>query len=63
MTLVGKSEAEVREAIGEPDVISKTPQERLLWKYRPSWKMIPSPRDTLYVEFNEGKVSKVFQIK
>lgn len=62
-TLIDKSEAEVRQALGEPDVISKTPENRVLWKYRPSWKVIPSPKDTLYVEFDNGKVTKVFQIK
>ncbi len=62
-TLVGKSEAEVKQAIGEPYVISMTPENRILWKYRPSWKVIPNPKDTLYVEFDNGKVSKAFQIK
>jgi len=62
-TLIGKSESEVRQAIGQPDVISLTPENRILWKYRPSWKLIPSPKDTLYVEFDQGKVIKAFQIK
>jgi len=62
-TLVGKSEAEVKQLIGEPYVVSMTPENRLLWKYRPSWKIIPNPKDTLYVEFDNGKVSKAFQIK
>ncbi len=62
-TLVGKTEAEVRKTIGEPDVISKTPENKILWKYRPSWKVIPSPKDTLYVEFDNEKVTKAFQIK
>lgn len=62
-TLIGKSEAEVKQAIGEPYVISLTPENKILWKYRPSWKIIPSPKDTLYVEFDNGKVVKAFQIK
>ena len=62
-TLVGKTEAEVRKTIGEPDIISKTPENKILWRYRPSWKVIPSPKDTLYVEFDNGKVTKAFQIK
>ncbi len=61
--MIGKSEAEVRQAIGEPTVVSKTSENRILWKYAPSWKIIPSPRDTLYVEFDDGKVIKAFQIK
>ena len=63
-TLVDRNEAEVRQALGEPNVISKTPENRILWTYRPSWKMVPRPgKDTLYVEFDNGKVIKVFQIK
>jgi hypothetical protein len=62
-TLIGKTETEVKQAIGEPTEISLTPENRILWKYRPSWKIIPSPKDTLYVEFDNGKVAKVFQIK
>jgi hypothetical protein len=62
-TLIGKTETEVKQAIGEPYEISLTPENRILWKYRPSWKIIPSPKDTLYVEFDNGKVAKVFQIK
>ena len=62
-TLVGMNEEEVKKAIGEPYVISMTPENRILWKYRPSWKIIPSPKDTLYVEFDNGKVTKAFQIK
>ena len=62
-TLVGMNEEEVKKAIGEPYVISMTPENKILWKYRPSWKIIPSPKDTLYVEFDNGKVTKAFQIK
>ena len=62
-TLIGKSEAEVRQILGEPWVIAKTPENRILWRYRPSWKVIPSTKDTLYVEFDDGKVIKAFQIK
>jgi hypothetical protein len=62
-TLVAKSEAEVRQALGEPNEIAKTTENRILWKYKPSWKVVPSPKDTLYVEFENGKVAKVFQIK
>ncbi len=62
-TLEGKTEAEVKSVIGEPDVISLTPENKFLWRYRPAWKIIPSPRDTLYVEFDNGKAIKVWQIK
>jgi hypothetical protein len=62
-TLIEKDEAEVRKALGEPNVISKTPENRVLWRYKPSWKVMPSDKDTLYVEFENGKVIRVFQIK
>ncbi len=62
-TLIGMNEAEVKKAIGEPDEISKTPEDKILWKYKPSWKLLPSPKDTLYVEFDNGKAYKAFQIK
>jgi hypothetical protein len=62
-TLMEKNEVEVKQALGEPDMISRTPENRILWKYRPSWKVVPSPKDTLYLEFDNGKVVKVFQIK
>jgi hypothetical protein len=62
-TLMDKNEVEVKQALGEPDVISKTPENRILWEYRPSWKIVPSRKDTLYLEFDNGKAVKVFQLK
>jgi hypothetical protein len=63
-TLMEKNEAEVRQTLGEPDVISKTPENKILWTYRPSWSVVPRPgKDVLYVEFDNGKVVKVFQTK
>jgi hypothetical protein len=62
-TLIGMSEEEVRQKIGAPDVVSKTPENKILWRYRPAWKVIPSPKDMLYVEFENGKVVKVFTIR
>ena len=61
--LMAKSEDEVRQAIGEPDVVSKTPENTTLWIYKPAWRIVPSPKDTVYVEFDKGKVVKVFKIK
>ena len=61
--LMAKSEDEVRQAIGEPDVESKTPENTILWIYKPAWRIVPSPKDTVYVEFDKGKVVKVFKIK
>ncbi len=62
-TLIDKSPAEVKQLLGEPSAMSKTPENRILWTYRPSWKVVPTPKDTLYVEFENEKAVKVFQIK
>lgn len=62
-TLIAMTEEEVKQRLGSPDMVSKTPENRLLWRYRPAWKIIPSPKDMLYVEFENGKVVKVFAIK
>jgi len=61
--LMAKSEDEVRQAIGEPDVVSRTPENTLLWIYNPAWRIVPSPKNTVYLEFDKGKVVKVFKIK
>ena len=37
--------------------------DTVLWIYKPSWRIVPSPKDTVYVEFDKGKVVKVFKIK
>jgi hypothetical protein len=62
-TLIASSETEVRKILGEPDVVSKTIENRILWTYNPSWKIVPSPKDTLYVEFDGERVVKIFQVK
>ncbi len=61
--LIGKTEDEVKKILGEPNVVSKTPENRILWVYNPSWRIVPSPRNTVYVEFDNGQVVKVFKIK
>jgi len=59
--LIGKGEDEVKKKLGEPSDISKTSEGRLLWVYRPSWKLMPNDNGTRYVEFQDGKVTKVFK--
>jgi hypothetical protein len=63
LTLVSKSEDEVKKKIGEPSDVAKTPENHVLWIYRPEWKIMPNDEGTLYVEFVDGKVAKIFQIK
>ncbi len=61
--LISLDENQVREKLGEPTVISKTPEDNILWTYKPSWRIIPSNRDTVYVEFEKGKVIRVYKVR
>ncbi len=54
---------EVKKTFGEPDIVSKTPDNRILWTYKPSWKLMPDNKGTIYVEFDNGRVSKVVRAK
>ena len=54
---------EVTKELGEPTTVSKTPEGHLLWVYEPKWKLIPNDKGTVYLEFKDGKVAKVFKIK
>lgn len=62
-TLISATEEEVKQALGEPDTVAKTPDNKTLFIYRPPWKIVPSPRDTIYVEIDNGKVAKIFKIR
>lgn len=62
-TLISASIEEVKQAIGEPDTVAKTPDNKTLFIYRPPWKIVPSPKDTIYVEIENGKVAKIFKIR
>jgi hypothetical protein len=62
-TLRGSGPTEVRKKLGEPTTISRTPEGRLYWIYAPAWKLIPNEKGTVYVEFENDKVAKVFKIK
>ena len=62
--LIDMNEQEVRKRFGEPEVVSKTPQNNIIWTYRPSWKIMPTNTNTLYIEFDQnGKVVKVIKKK
>ena len=58
-TLIDKGEDEVKKKFGEPDVVSKTPENQIIWTYKPKWKIWPDNSDTVYVEFMDGKVTKI----
>ena len=61
--LMGRGEEEIRKQLGEPTNINKTPDSHLLYVYRREWKIMPDDKGTLFVEFADGKVIKVFEIK
>lgn len=59
--LMSQGEDEVKAKLGAPTVVNKTNEGHVLWVYRPSWKVLPNDNGTLYVEFDEGKVVKIFK--
>ena len=59
--LISMNEDDVRKKLGEPTMVSLTPDSRILWTYRPGWKLMPDNKDTVYVEFDGGKVTKVIK--
>jgi len=59
--LISMNEDEVRKKLGEPTIVSLMPDSRILWTYRPGWKLMPDNKDTVYVEFDDGKVTKVIK--
>jgi hypothetical protein len=54
---------EVRNKLGEPNIVSKTPENKIIWTYLPSWKILPDNKDTIYIEFEDNKVVKVIKAK
>jgi hypothetical protein len=61
--LISSGQDEVRKKLGEPNVVFKAMDDHILWVYRPSWKILPNDKGTLYVEFENGKVVKIFEKK
>jgi hypothetical protein len=61
--VISMSENEVRKKLGEPDVVSKTSENNILWTYKPQWKIMPDNKDTIYVEFEDGKVTKIVKAR
>jgi hypothetical protein len=57
------NEEDVRKKLGEPTIVSLTTENRILWTYLPEWKLMPDNKDTVYVEFENGKVIKVVKAK
>lgn len=61
--VIGMTEAEVKKKYGDPDIVSKTPDNRILWTYQPTWKLLPDNKGTIYVEFESGKVTKIIRTR
>jgi hypothetical protein len=59
--LISQGEDAVKAKLGVPTVISKTSEGHILWIYRPSLKIFPNDKGTLYVEFEDGKATKIFK--
>ncbi len=62
-SLIQAGQEDVKKRFGEPDTVSLTSDNHIMWVYRPSWKLMPDEKGTIYVEFQDGKVVKVFRIK
>lgn len=62
-SIIDMTEAEVKKKFGEPSIVSKMPDNRILWTYQPTWKILPDNKDTVYVEFVNGKVVKIIRAR
>ena len=60
-SLISMTEGEVRKKLGEPTMVSLTPENKILWTYRPDWKIMPDNKNTVYIEFDQGIVTKVIK--
>ncbi|MCX5805769.1 MAG: hypothetical protein NT010_06845 [Proteobacteria bacterium] len=61
--VISMSEDEVRKKLGEPDIVSKTPENNIIWTYKPPWKIMPDNKGTIYIEFENGKVTKIVKAR
>ncbi len=61
--LAGSGPELVKKKLGEPTTVSRTPEGHILWVYEPTWKLLPNEKGTVYVEFENEKVTKVFKIR
>lgn len=62
-SLISMNEEEVRKKLGEPTMVSLSVEDHILWTYVPELKLMPDNKDTVYVEFEKGKVIKVIKAK
>jgi hypothetical protein len=62
-TVISMKEEEVRKRFGEPDMVSLMPDNHILWTYRLPLKLMPDNRDTIYIEFENGRVVKMVKAR
>lgn len=62
-TVISMNEEEVKRNLGEPDIVSRTPDNHIIWTYIPSWKIMPDNKGTVYIEFEQGKVIKIIKAR
>jgi hypothetical protein len=62
-SVIDMTESEVKKKFGEPDVVSKMPDNRILWTYQPTWKILPDNQGTVYIEFVNGRVVKIIRAR
>jgi len=62
-SVISMTEEEVKKKFGEPNMVSKTSDNHILWTYRPSWKLMPDNTNTIYIEFEDGKVIKILKVR
>jgi len=62
-SIISMSEEEVRKKLGEPDIVSKTPENNIIWTYKPQWKIMPDNKNTIYVEFKDGQAIKIIKAR
>ena len=60
-SLIAMNEDQVRKKLGEPTMVSLTSDNKILWTYRPEWKIMPDNKNTVYIEFDQGTVTKVIK--
>jgi hypothetical protein len=63
LKMVGSGSEEVKKRIGEPSVVTKKPDNSIVWIYRPPYKLMPNQEGSVYLEFLDGKVVKAFSLK
>ena len=61
--LISGEPDEVRRRWESPLQVYRTKEDHILWVYVPHLKILPNDKGTIYVEFENGKVIKVFKME